>query len=73
MSTVQEIKSAIAKLSLEERAEIAAELFGWADDDWDLQMKSDAKAGKFTAMNREANAAVAEGRARPLDDILHEP
>ncbi len=51
MSTVQEIKSAIARLSVEERAELVAELCGWADDDWDRQMKADVKAGKFKAFN----------------------
>jgi hypothetical protein len=35
MSTVEEIKTAIGRLSLEERAEITAELCGWTDDDWD--------------------------------------
>jgi hypothetical protein len=52
MSTIEEIKSAIAKLSLEQRAEIIAELCGGTDDDWDRQMKADAAAGKFDALNR---------------------
>ena len=59
MNTITEIKSAIGQLSLEERAEIIADLCGWADDDWDRQMKADAAAGKFTALNREADAAKA--------------
>ena len=54
MSTVQEIKSAISKLSLEERAEILAELCDWKDDDWDRQMKSDAARGKFDSLNDNA-------------------
>ena len=72
MSTVEEIKSAIGRLSLEERAEILSELCGWTDDDWDRQMKRDAAAGKFSALNREAEAAHAAGQTRPLDDILGE-
>jgi hypothetical protein len=55
MSTVEEIKAAISKLSLEERAEMLAELCAWSDDDWDRQMKRDAVAGKFTTVNREAD------------------
>jgi len=35
MNTVEEIRTALGRLSLEERAEIAAELCGWSDDDWD--------------------------------------
>jgi hypothetical protein len=73
VSTVEEIKQAIGKLSLEERAEITAELCGWTDDDWDRQMKADAAAGKFNPLNREADATHAESKTRSLDDILHEP
>lgn len=55
MSTVAEIKSAIEQLSIEERAELIADLCGWTDDDWDRQMKADAAAGKFASINREAD------------------
>ena len=72
MSTVAEIKEALAKLTLEERAEILTEFCGWSDDDWDRQMKADATAGKFDALNREADAAQASGKTVPLDDILRE-
>jgi hypothetical protein len=73
MSTVEEIRTAIQKLSLEENAEITAELCGWTDDDWDRQMKADAAAGKFAVLNRDADTAQAAGQTRPLNDILHEP
>jgi hypothetical protein len=73
VSTVQEIKTAIGRLSLEERAELTAELCGWTDDDWDRQMKADAAAGKFAPLNRQADAAHTAGRTAPLEDILHEP
>ena len=73
MSTVEEIKTAISRLSLEERAELTAELCGWTDDAWDRQMKADAAAGKFGPMNGAADAAHATGQTVPLEDILHEP
>jgi hypothetical protein len=73
MNTVQEIKSAIANLSLEERAELISELCGWAHDEWDRQMKSDTAAGKFAVVNRDAETAPASGQTRPLQDILREP
>ena len=73
MSTVEEIKMAISKLSLEARAEMLAELCGWADDDWDRQMKRDAVAGKFTSLNRDTDTAHAAGQTTPLDHILREP
>ena len=73
MSTVAEIKSAIDQLSLEEKAELIADLCGWTDDDWDRQMKADAAAGKFASMNREVQSAHSSGKTIPLKDILDEP
>jgi hypothetical protein len=73
MSTVEEIKTAINRLPLEDRAELTAELCGWTDDDWDRQMKADGAAGKFALLNREADTAHTAGRTVPLEDILHEP
>ncbi len=73
MSTVEQIRTAIQELSLEERAQIAAELCGGTDDEWDRQMGNDAAAGKFSALNREADNAQAAGQTRPLNDVLHEP
>ena len=70
MSTVAEIREAIEKLSLEERAELMAELHGYEDDDWDRQMKADAAAGKFDAMNRDAEADCRAGQTRSLEEIL---
>ena len=57
MSTVREIKSAIEQLPLEERAALIADLCGWSDDNWDRQMKADAAAGKFAAVNEAARGA----------------
>jgi hypothetical protein len=70
MNTVQEIESAIEKLSLEERAELIAKLCGWSDDEWDRQMKADAAAGKFATLNEAAGNAYQSGQSKPLDDIL---
>jgi hypothetical protein len=70
---VTEIKAAIASLPLEERAEIIADLCGWTDDNWDRQMKADAAAGKFAALNQAASADAGTGRTVPLEDILREP
>jgi hypothetical protein len=71
--TIEEIKMAISNLSLEERAEVVAELCGWTDDDWDHQMKAAAAAGKFVPLNCEAEAAHITGQTVPLDNILREP
>jgi hypothetical protein len=70
VSTVKEIRSAIAALSVEERAELVAELCGWTDDEWDRQMRRDSATGKFAEMNREADEANASGKIQPLEQIL---
>lgn len=56
MSTVLEIKEAIAKLSPREYCELMAELHSSEDDEWDKQMKEDAVAGKFDEMNARGEA-----------------
>ena len=57
VSTVPEIKEAIAQLSPQEYCELMAELLPpREDDEWDKQMKADAAAGKFDEMNRRALA-----------------
>ena len=71
MSTVEEIKTAINRLSLEERAEMLAELCGWTDDNWDRQMKADAATGKFAVLNDKTDTAHAAGQTLPLNDTLH--
>jgi hypothetical protein len=70
MSTIAEIRAAIAKLTLEEQAELAAELCGWEDDEWDRQMKADGAAGKFAAMDAKDREDLRAGRCLPLDENL---
>ena len=61
-----ELKEEVMKLTVEQKAELAALLHGWEDDDWDRQMKADAEAGVFDGMVAEAKAEYAAGRTRPL-------
>lgn len=59
--SVNEIKHAIEHLSVEERLELMQWLNAAADDDWDAQMKSDAAAGKFDKLIKEADAEYRAG------------
>lgn len=70
MSTVEEIKAAIGRLPLEERAALVAELCGWTDDEWDRRMKADSGSGKFAAMNEDAAGDYEAGRTTPLEEGL---
>ena len=58
MSTVEEIKSAIDKLSLSERAQLERLLHGWEDDDWDRQIANDASAGKLHKLIAEVDREI---------------
>jgi hypothetical protein len=66
MSTVEEIKAAIEKLSLEERAELERALHGWVDDDWDRQIKADAEAGRLDQILKEVDNDIDSGNLRDM-------
>jgi len=66
MSTLAEIKAAIARLTLEERAEVARCLHEWEDDAWDKQMQEDLAAGKLDRLLAEVDNDIAEGKLRDL-------
>jgi hypothetical protein len=66
--SLAEIKTAIEQLSFEQRAELAAWLHGWKDDEWDEQMKRDVGSGKLDGVCKrlkktsrpDADSAIAE-------------
>jgi hypothetical protein len=51
--SIEQIKAAIEQLPLEQRAELAAWLHGWKDDEWDDQMKRDVAEGRLDNVVRE--------------------
>jgi hypothetical protein len=60
--SIDQIKEAIGQLSFKERAELAAWLHGWKDDDWDEQMKRDIANGKLDQVLREVDDDIQSGR-----------
>ena len=70
MSTVVEIKEAIAHLSPQEYCELMADLQQFSDDEWDLQMKADATSGKLDFVDRHIEAARQDGTLLPLEPSL---
>jgi hypothetical protein len=64
--SVQEIKEAVQRLSLEQRAEVAACLHSWADDEWDKEMKRDLAAGKLDGILAQVDADIAENKIRGM-------
>jgi len=68
--SVAEIRQAISQLSPKDYCDLMAELHPWPDDEWDLQMKSDAAAGRLDFVRRHAEKAKGEDRLVTLDRIL---
>lgn len=58
MTTLDEIKAAIEKLTFEERAQLARWIHGWSDDDWDREMIADAKNGKLDRFIAEVDEQI---------------
>jgi hypothetical protein len=69
MTTIAEIKAAIEALSPQEYCELMALLNPREDDDWDLQMQSDAESGRLDALREQARADLMEGRCIPLVSV----
>jgi hypothetical protein len=63
MSTLEEIKIAIEKLSPAQRAELDVFL-QQADDAWDRKMTADAKAGKLDRLIARVDANIEAGELR---------
>jgi hypothetical protein len=67
--SLAEIQSAIERLSFEERAELAAWLHGWNDDEWDEQMKRDVASGKLDTVLHEVEEDIKAGRVLGCREI----
>ena len=64
--SLAEIKNAIQQLPFEQRAELAAWLHGWKDDECDEQMKRDIASGKLDDVLREIEDDIQAGRVREM-------
>ena len=64
--SLAEIKTAIEQLSFEQRAELAAWLHGWKDDEWDEEMKRDIADGKLDLVLHEVEDDIKAGRLRDM-------
>ena len=64
--SLAEIKTAIEQLSFEQRAELAAWLHGWKDDEWDEQMKRDVGSGKLDSVLHEVEEDIKAGIVREM-------
>jgi hypothetical protein len=63
--SVQEIKDAVQSRTLEERADVAACLHCWNDDEWDEQMKRDLASGRLDNILAQVDADIADNELLP--------
>lgn len=70
LSTVEDIQAAVLRLPRAEATRLAAWLAERAAALWDRQIEEDAADGRLDAAWSVAEADIAAGRVRPLDDLL---
>jgi hypothetical protein len=64
--SVEELQSAIARLSPEEVARFADWFENFVADQWDRQIEADILAGRLDAAGRKADEDFEAGRCTPL-------
>ena len=65
-----EIQQAITKLSPAEQHRLARWFEDALEDAWDAQIGKDVQAGRLDALLAHAEADIAAGRVKPLDEVL---
>ena len=70
MSTVAKIQAEIEKLTHGEQRELAQWFAEMQADAWDAQIEEDIQAGRLDHLIVQAEADIAAGRTKPLDEIL---
>jgi hypothetical protein len=64
--SVEDLESAISRLSAEELARFSAWFEDFIADRWDRQIEADIKAGRLDAAGKRADEDFEAGRCTPL-------
>ncbi len=72
MRSVADIQAEIEKLSSADQRRLADWLEELQADAWDAQIEEDIKAGRLDHLIAQAEADVAAGRTKPLDEVLND-
>jgi hypothetical protein len=64
--SVDELETAITKLSPDEMAKFAEWFDEFRADQWDRQIEEDIKAGRLDALGKQADSDFEAGRCTPL-------
>jgi hypothetical protein len=68
--SAQEIIEQIKALPASERAQVVKYVVENDEDAWDAQIEDDVKAGRLNELVAQAEADIAAGRVKPLDEVL---
>lgn len=71
MTSLVEIKSAIASLSDDETSVLFLWLQERVDDNWDNQIRIDAQEGKLNKAIQRAQAHIGANRVKKLDEVIN--
>lgn len=66
METVNEIESAVSRLSAKELTEFRTWFASYDADNWDKQFEEDVNAGKLNSLSQKAIADFRSGKYREL-------
>jgi len=70
MNTRLELESAIKRLPSAEVHDLANWLQEYLDEMWDRQIEADLASGKLARLIAQAEADIANGNVRDLDEVL---
>jgi hypothetical protein len=70
MSTLAKIRAEIEELTAGEQRELARWFAEMQAEAWDDQIAEDIQSGRLNHLISQAEADIAAGRTKPLDEIL---
>ena len=70
MSTVAEVENARHGMPVSDTHSVAAWLQEYLEEQWDRQLDTDIAAGRLDKLWHKAQAAIAAGRVKQLDEGL---
>ena len=70
MKTLLEVESAIKQLTEGEVRDLAKWLQEYLDEMWDRQIEADLASGKLDRLIAQAQADIANGNVKDLDEVL---
>ena len=70
MTKLQEIEAAIAQLAPDDFAKLADWFDRKRETAFDRQLATDAASGRLDALWETAEKEIAQGKAKPLDELL---